>query len=176
MVLYYGIFDINLNDNMVSQASGREGDVRPSDWIKVRLGQAMGMGQETWADDWEVPVALQAFTLSLFAMLGFGMERAIAVGAGNGNGVFPMSAALASGVWAGVYELGRTQQKGYKLSREEQERAEQEQRDFDAFCADRCHCRAMKCRAPSAELRLRGGGGAGAGKPLLSQRERERGR
>ncbi len=138
VVLYYGIFDINLNDNVVSQASGREGDVRPSDWMKVRLGEALGMGQETWDDTWAVPLALQAFTLSTFALLGFAVERGIAVGTGNGNGLFPLSAALASGVWAGVYELGRTQQKGYKLSREEQEQAEQEQKDFDAFCRERC--------------------------------------
>lgn len=137
VVLYYGIFDINLIDNKVSQASGREGDVRPSDWMKVRLGEVLGMGQATWTDDWDVPVALQAFTLSLFALLGFGAERAIAVGTGNGNGVFPLSAALASGVWAGVYELGRTQQKGYKLTREEQEREEQQQKDFNQFCRER---------------------------------------
>ncbi len=165
-MLYYGIFDINLNDNVLSQASGREGDVRPSDWMKVRLGSLLGMGQDTWNDTWDVPVALQAFTLSLFALLGFGVERGIAVGTSNGNGIFPLSAALASGVWAGVYELGRTQQKGYKLSREEQEQAEEQQRDFDEFCRQRfapaslCHAPTLSacCSLQRAEMARRGRG------------------
>eukprot|EP00961_Rhodomonas_salina_P098020 1319379-Rhodomonas_salina.1 len=107
----------------VSQASGREGDVRPSDWMKVRLGEVLGMGQvlnlrylptrgvrcpvlaygsngtnkvvgatrrrgpTTGTCLWSVVIswlhALQAFTLSLFALLGFGAERAIAVGTGD---------------------------------------------------------------------------------------------
>ena len=47
---YYGIFDINAKTNVVSQASGDLGAVRPSDFIKIKLGSLIGESQQTWEE------------------------------------------------------------------------------------------------------------------------------
>jgi len=47
---YYGIFDINAKTNVVSQASGDLGAVRPSDFIKIKLGHVIGESQQTWEE------------------------------------------------------------------------------------------------------------------------------
>ena len=47
---YYGIFDINAKTNVVSQASGDLGAVRPSDFIKIKLGSLVGESQQTWEE------------------------------------------------------------------------------------------------------------------------------
>eukprot|EP00960_Hanusia_phi_P011217 327941-Hanusia_phi.AAC.2 len=133
MFLYIGIFDINYKDNVVRQAGGVDGDVRPSDWVNIKLGRFFEMEQETWKDDWKAPIPLQLFTFSLFFIAGLAIERGIVVGAGDVDGFFAFSAALSGCIWAGVYELGRTQQRGYRLTREEQEAMDQEWKDFCEF-------------------------------------------
>jgi hypothetical protein len=47
---YYGIFDINAKTNVVSQASGDLGAVRPSDFVKIKLGSLIGESQQTWEE------------------------------------------------------------------------------------------------------------------------------
>uniref|UniRef100_A0A7S4PKP5 Uncharacterized protein n=1 Tax=Guillardia theta TaxID=55529 RepID=A0A7S4PKP5_GUITH len=136
MFLYFGIFDINYKDNVIRQAGGVDGDVRPSDWVNIKLGKFFEMEQETWKDDWRAPVPLQMFTFSLFFLAGLAIERGIVVGAGDVNGFFAFSAALSGCIWAGVYELGRTQQRGYRLTREEQEAMDQEWKDFCDFAQE----------------------------------------
>lgn len=108
-------------------ASGDEGDVRPSDWLKLRLGGLMGMQQDTWDDAWRPPASIQAFTMALFLSLGVVTDRLIEVGLGDS---FALMSAVTAAIWAGVYELGRTQQKGYRLTREEQEELDELQIDF----------------------------------------------
>ena len=39
--LYFGIFDINTRTNELSQASGDLNAVRPSDWLKIKLGRKL---------------------------------------------------------------------------------------------------------------------------------------
>lgn len=56
-------------------ASGDEGDVRPSDWLKLKLGNVMGMEQDTWDDDWKPPASIQAFTMGVFASMGTVVDR-----------------------------------------------------------------------------------------------------
>ena len=136
--LYFGIFDVNLRTNAVSSASGDPDDVRPSDWVKVRVGNALGMGQSGWVDDWTAPAPLEAFAVLLFLLLGACVDRALALaGLGDGDGFFAVSSGASLTLWAGVYELGRTQQRGYRLTREEKEGDERDAADFATFAAAR---------------------------------------
>jgi hypothetical protein len=48
----------------------------------------------------------------------FRLAQVIEVGLGDS---FALMSAITASIWAGVYELGRTQQKGYRLTREEQD-------------------------------------------------------
>jgi len=48
----------------------------------------------------------------------FLLTQVIEVGLGDS---FALMSAITASIWAGVYELGRTQQKGYRLTREEQD-------------------------------------------------------
>ena len=118
--LYFGIFDINIKSNVVSQASGDAGAVRPSDWVKVKLGSALGESQKTWSEDYAAPIPIEAFTMSLFLLFGVAIDRSIVVGAGDVSGYFALSSAVVGCLWAGFYELGRMQQTGYRVTREEQ--------------------------------------------------------
>jgi hypothetical protein len=118
--LYFGIFDINIKSNVVSQASGDAGAVRPSDWVKVKLGSALGESQKTWSEDYAAPLPIEAFTISLFLLFGVAIDRSIVVGAGDVSGYFALSSAVVGCLWAGFYELGRMQQTGYRVTREEQ--------------------------------------------------------
>jgi hypothetical protein len=55
------------------------------------------------------------------------------VSTGSPDPVYAGFAGISACIWAGVYELGRTQQKGYRVSREEQAQMDAEWADFIAF-------------------------------------------
>jgi hypothetical protein len=67
---YFGIFDINTKTNVPSQASGQAGAVRPSDWLKVKLGSLVGESQVCPSSEASLTCALGLFQhrLGLFVV------------------------------------------------------------------------------------------------------------
>jgi hypothetical protein len=138
---YFGIFDISVKSNVVSQASGGLDAVRPSDWFKVKLGAAVGESQKDWDEDYKAPLSIQAFTVSVFLMIGVLVDRSIVSGAGDVSGYFALSSGAVGCLWAGFYELGRMQKSGYRASRQEQAEMDAEWQDFLAFAEERLELR-----------------------------------
>ena len=139
--LYFGIFDINTRTNELSQASGDLNAVRPSDWLKIKLGSAIGEDQSSWDEDFKAPLAIEAFVMSFFLLLGVAVDRSFVSGAGDASGYFALSTAIVGCLWAGFYELGRMQQTGYRVSRAEQEEIDAAWQAFLDFAEKRLELR-----------------------------------
>jgi len=107
----------------------------------VKLGSALGESQKTWSEDYAAPIPIEAFTMSLFLLFGVAIDRSIVVGAGDVSGYFALSSAVVGCLWAGFYELGRMQQTGYRVTREEQAEMDAEWQDFLAFAEERLELR-----------------------------------
>jgi hypothetical protein len=52
--------------------------------------------------DYDAPLPVQAFTVSLFVMIGIAMDRSIVAGAGDVSGYFALSSGAVGCIWAGT--------------------------------------------------------------------------